>query len=126
MATPLKVPRPGGAAQALGELLHLHVSLVARGIHGRGLRGVEHVHARFPGQGRVPLQVPGIARQVLVGAELRRVDEEADHQPVAAGLAVLHQAQVPPVEKAHGGHQGDFQPWLAPLGGPGPASPWDR
>ena len=91
-----------------------------------GRRAIQHVHPGIIGQGRVPLQVPGISLQVLIGAELRGVDEEAHHQAVAGGLAVPHEAQVPPVEVAHGGHQGNLPPQARATRPPGPESPWDR
>ena len=105
------MPRPGGAAQALGELLHLHIRLVPRRIHGRGLGGVEHVDPGLPGQARVPVQVPGIAPQIFLGPELGGIDKEAHHQAVAAVLPYSIRLRCPRWKKPMVGTRTTFRPW---------------
>ena len=56
---------------------------------------------------RSPASSRGIAVEVLVRGELRRVDEDRHHRAPAARLGQPHQLQVAFVQRAHGRHQGD-------------------
>ena len=59
--------------------------------------------ARFLQEGQVPGQVPGVAGQVLPGAELGGVDKDAHGGGVVFTFGAADQGQVPLVEIAHGG-----------------------
>ena len=56
-----------------------------------------------------------IARVVLVGPELRRVDEDAGHDPVGVAARQLHQIMVARVQVAHRRHEADAAAFAAPL-----------
>src|SRR5258706_14803176 len=52
-------------------------------------------------------KVPRVAREILVGAELQRVDEDADDDSVSELPRAVHEAQMAFVEIAHGGNEAD-------------------
>src|SRR5258706_14862436 len=52
-------------------------------------------------------KVPRVAREILVGAELQRVDEDADDDSVSELPRAVHEAQMTFVEVAHGGNEAD-------------------
>ena len=54
---------------------------------------------------KVFLEGPGVARQVLVGAELRRIDEDRDDDQSSLGPAPLDQPGVPLVKCPHRRHE---------------------
>src|SRR5690606_15621610 len=57
----------------------------------------------------VGLQGARIAVEVLVGAELQPVDEDAGHDGAAMLARQFHQSQMPRMQVAHGGHERDMQ-----------------
>ena len=63
--------------------------------------GEDEVDARLAGQAQVALLVARVAVEVLVRAELGRVDEEAHHDDVALGAGGAQQRDVALVEEAH-------------------------
>ncbi len=72
---------------------------------GRG--GIEQIAAHRGEQLGVPGLIPGIGRKVLPRRELGRIDEDAGHGPLGALAGAAHQRQVPLMQGAHGGDQGD-------------------
>jgi hypothetical protein len=46
-----------------------------------------------------------VAVEILVGSELGRIDEDADHGDVAAGDALTDQRAMALMQKSHGGHE---------------------
>ena len=95
-----------------------HPHLRAGRVHGGDLGREQQVHAAPGGGGAVGLQIARVASQVLGGTELERIDEEAHHHPVGPAASLVHQGEMPLVQGAHGGDQGD------PLaGGAPPADP---
>ena len=80
-------------------------------------RRVDEVGPGLGGQAQVALLVARVALEVLAGAELGRVDEEAHHDHVALGAGGAQQREVALVQVAHRRHQADR---AARRGGPGP------
>ena len=73
-----------------------------------GLRRQEHgVGARLPQQPEVGVEVAGVALQVLLGAELQRIEEDRDQRAVGFGAGTAQQRQVAVVQRAHGGDESD-------------------
>src|SRR5256885_11515750 len=58
-----------------GPRVHPHQRL--RGIHRRRVRYKETIHAALGGESAIALQVARVLRQILRGAELERVHEDA-------------------------------------------------
>jgi hypothetical protein len=100
-----EVIRPGAAAEETAQPGDLDVGGVPLRVHLLDGRQEQHVDVDAPGHLLVRVDVAGIATQVLVGRELRRVDEHADHDLVAIVAGGPHQAEVPLVERAHRGDQ---------------------
>ena len=115
---PVEMARPGGTAQDIGKTRDRNsggepvgVDLVRRGC-------VEKVHPRRAGECGIGGLVPGIGGEILIGAELRGVDEEADDHPVVCLSRGRHERPMALVQGTHGRHQGDGLPGLAPVGHP--------
>ena len=70
-------------------------------------------------QSSVAIEVARIGAEVFIGTELRGVDENGDHKPIASLPAVPHETEVPLVQKSHRRNEGDAAPVtalrLAPL-----------
>lgn len=106
----------GDEAAVAGRLLR---GRHARGVHlgGRGVEDGADAAEVGPVAGQFAVQlgelahvgVPGgrVGRQVLAGAELRRVDEEGDDDVVGAPGRGADQREVAGVQGAHGRHQRD-------------------
>ena len=60
-------------------------------------------------------QGAGVAFEVLPGGELQGVDEDRNHQAIAALPRLAHQLQMAIMQVAHGRHQPDILTGLAPL-----------
>ena len=116
-ADPPEMDGPALAAEAFRQFRHLHPGGVVRRVHGTRLGHEEHVRAVAFGNGGVALGVAGVGFQILAGAELRGIHEQADHQTLGQSARVDHQVFMPGVVIAHGGNQGD----ILALGVPGPA-----
>ena len=78
-----------------------------RRVHRRPLRGEQAVHAPGVCQSPIAVQVAGVATEVLLGPELQRVDENAQHHAVGQLPGAVHEAQVPFMEEAHRGDEPD-------------------
>ena len=107
VATPTKWPGRTLAAQALATARAPRRSVWKPG--GYMAAGVGHEGDVDAGRGRlgqVALEVARVLGEILLGAELGRVDEDRQHQAVAAAPALLHQRDVAGVQGAHGGHEG--------------------
>ena len=101
-------PAPRGVAvEDLGQALDLDRGREAVGVDLLDRGRVDEVDAGLGGEPRVALLVARVALEVLAGAELGRVDEEAhdDHVALLAGGA--QQREVPVVQEAHRRHQAD-------------------
>ncbi len=111
---------PEVAFESLGRaarrrIAHRYPGDEALGIHFGGRRG-EHQGAAGPGQqGGVLGLAPRIGPQILVGGELRGVDEDAGHHLVGATCGLLNQRQVPIVQRPHCGHEAHGEALTAPV-----------
>ena len=77
------------------------------GVHFGGARGVDQIDAQVCELLTVARHVAGIALEVLAGAELGGIDEDADDRAPAAPARCLDQRQLTGMKAAHGGEQGD-------------------
>jgi hypothetical protein len=59
------------------------------------------------GQRAVSFKGARIAGEILIGSELRGVDEDADSDPSARSRRCPNQGRMPRVQSAHGGDQAD-------------------
>jgi hypothetical protein len=78
---------------------------LAGGVQVCKLGRPHHVRPMRAAQVDVGFERARIARQVLGRAELRRVDEYADHDRVALGARRVDEGGVPRVQGAQGRHQ---------------------
>ena len=122
---PREVLGPRRALEAAARAVHRD----GRGEPGRvdlvGAGGEEERDAALARQGEVALLVAGIARQVLAGRELGRVDEERHHDGVAVARGEVDEGEVTLVERPHRGDECDASP-VGAQGGDGAAQIDDR
>ena len=109
-----EVARAEDAAQACGEFLYLDEGRKIRRVEFDGLGVEDRINAALIEQIQVALHIAGIDCQVFPGAELQRVDEDANDGAVAMGQAVVDQAEMSLVQKSHRRHQADAQALAAP------------
>src|SRR5579885_2594887 len=89
-------------------------SLRAVGIYLDNVRHEHQVAARVGQHSGVLRWRARIMREVLVGTELHRIDEDAGDKTIPVAARQLDQAYVPGVEIAHGGDEGDAPSLAAP------------
>src|SRR5256885_14342354 len=82
-----------------GPRVHPHQRL--RGIHRRRVRYKETIHAALGGESAIALQVARVLRQILRGAELERVHEDAQHHAIGSLFRPIHELQVAFVQESH-------------------------
>ena len=102
-----KMPRPYGPAKLAGDCRRFDLDGLRLGVEF-GIGGRKH-HVG-PGCGEfveIGLQSTRIAGQIFVGAELQRVDENAHHYALAQLPRLFDQRDMPGVQVAHGGDEGD-------------------
>ena len=97
--------RPGRTTKAGTEAANAYAGDGAGRIHLFAGRHEGEVHARGGQLREVFLLCPGVGIEILAGAELRRVDEDADHRAVTHGKRCIDQRHVASVQRTHGGHQ---------------------
>src|SRR5437763_1970458 len=99
------------AARALHTVGYLgHVDRRQHGaarVHLLHWRSEDHRCAFGLGHGDVAVEIAGISRQVLVGAELQRIHEHGDRGDVALSSRAANQRGVPLVQIPHRRHQTD-------------------
>ena len=83
VATPRKCPGRDAPSRRLADAFHLDEGVAPRRIHLLGLRSEDQRDAFGLQQRAVLLKGAWIFREVLVGAELRRVDEDGRRDHVA-------------------------------------------
>src|SRR3990170_8834765 len=110
-----KVAGPHSAAQRLTEFANLDSSLETLGINFFHCRMKQDIDAGVIEQLSIPCEVARVAGEIFLRRELRRVNEQRDHDPVPACLGVAHETQMALMKRAHRRHQGD-PPSLAPRG----------
>ncbi len=64
----------------------------------------------------IAIEAPRIGGKVLVRRELRRIDEDRDHDPARPPPAASHQGEVARVQRPHGRYQRDALVRTAELG----------
>ncbi len=101
------MPGTRGAAQGFGDPLGIDKGRVAGRIHICDRGGEDDIGAGLFGHRRVAAQIARVGVVILAGAELGRVDENREHEQIAARAPGAQQRQVSFVEKAHGRHEGD-------------------
>src|SRR3972149_4117639 len=75
------------------------------GVHRPGPGCEDHAHSLGGGYSKVPLKVPRIGPKILSRAELCRVHEDAQDYDGAGPLCYPYELDMPPVQKAHRGHE---------------------
>ena len=93
---------PRRAVERLGDAGDGHRGGETRRIHFLDGGGEQQVAAGAGEQFGVARLAAGIGLEILVRAELRGVDEDADHDAVGMQARQLHQRQVALVQRAHG------------------------
>ncbi|EVT88823.1 hypothetical protein Z046_26780 [Pseudomonas aeruginosa VRFPA09] len=98
-----------GAAKAFGDAGNMDAGLPvhAVGVHFLDGRGEQQVAAGFEQAFLVGCEGSRVFVEVFAGAELQRVDEDADDHEVGAFAGFLYQRGMAGVEVAHGRHEAD-------------------
>ena len=111
-----EMPRPRRAAERLRDALFIHPRGEIRRVHLRGLRVEDQIDplalAEFP----IGFERPGIAGEILLRPELRRVHKDAGHYRAAFARQLprpLQKGCMAAVKRAHGGNQYDRM-WSLP------------
>jgi len=111
-----EMPGPGPAAEPVLEVPDFHIRFIPGREHRLRLRAKDDIDP-FPFQeSGIPVEIPGIGPEILLRAELDRVDEDADDGDVRPHPALPDEAQMPLVKKPHGRDQSDLRPAGAGLG----------
>ena len=103
-----EVSGPVLAFEQSRKLFDLYPGLVARGIELLRRGSEQQVDTFLLGHARIALLVAWVAPEILAGAELRRVDEEADDDDLVLCPGGAEERQVPLVERAHRGNEADL------------------
>jgi hypothetical protein len=98
----------------LGEAGDAHGRGMARRIHLRDIRREQEIGTRRFQPRAIGRLVARIGGEILVGAELCRIDEERDDDAPAIGLGLSHERQMTVMQGAHGWHQADAVAGAAP------------
>ena len=104
---PAEMSRSGTAAQLLGKALDAHIGGIAFGIHLGVIRRKDAFHPHIGSQFHVAFKITRILVEVLVHAELGRIDKDADDEMITGAAAHHHQVQMTAVQVTHGGHEGN-------------------
>ncbi len=112
-----EVSGPVGAAEALGHRAGIHSDPgLTVGIDDPRVPGREdQVHPPLPGLLHVPLQIPGIGDEVLVGPELGGIHEDREDRRPGSLPGQINEGKVSLVQVSHGGHQGHVASGAAKL-----------
>src|SRR4029453_16808750 len=102
-----EVTWPKPAAQSVREALHGHRAQRLDGVHLVHGRREHEVDTELVADLEVRVQRARIALEVIFAIELKRVDEDADNDGVAALARSLNQPSVTPMQRAHGRHEPD-------------------
>ncbi len=102
-----EVTRTPLAFERSRHIVDVHVSLESGGIHAPWRRKIYGGHPFFAQQPEVPFLVPGVALEILAGAELSRVHEDRRHGLFILGAGASDQREVTFVKKPHGRHQAE-------------------
>src|SRR5258708_15296082 len=111
------MPGPGLTLKRQRHGAGAHPGIRAERVHLGHRRVEEDVHAGGLEPATIFVEGARIARQILAGAELQRVDEDAGDDPVARPSSRRDQAEVAGMKGSHGWNEAHANPLPAP--GPG-------
>src|SRR5919204_1186818 len=86
--------------------MNLHYRSI-RGIHVLFCWSEQKVYAPLLGECRVVIQSAWITREVLRGTELQWIDEDAHYDDLTNAARLVHQLEMPLVQRAHRRHKRD-------------------
>src|SRR5271156_4998709 len=104
---PAEMARAMRAAQTIRDVARVDRRLRVRRVHCSRLRREDDVDRHRLEHRAVALEVARIAREVLAGSKLGRIDEYRRDQDRRLATAFAHQRQMAVVQKAHRRHQRD-------------------
>src|SRR3989449_8322133 len=91
----------------------------------RGRLGHEQtIHLALGGEPAIVRETARVALEILLRAELQRIDEDAQHHAIGMIPGAVHEAQVALVERAHRGDEPDATAFRALGARPGAHLPW--
>src|SRR5207244_9002489 len=82
------------------------------------------IHLALGGEPAVVRETARVALEILLRAELQRIDEDAQHHAIGMIPGAVHEAQVALVERAHRGDEPDAAAFRALGARPGAHLPW--
>src|SRR2546426_4772358 len=94
-----EMPRAGCALERVGHGPRVHPHQRLRGVHRRRVRYKETIYAALGGESAIALQVAGVVRQILRGAELERVHEDAQHHAIGPLFRAMLSIFVNPLDR---------------------------
>ena len=106
-ANAAEVARSARSTHCFGEVIDFHERLEAGSVHLVRRRCEDHIHTHLPACFRIGIERLWVRIEILVGAELRRVDEDADDDEIARGPRGFDQRQMPRVQSSHRRHEAD-------------------
>jgi hypothetical protein len=105
--------RSGQTAEVVGDVFDRNVGLIIGRVHFRSGRIKDHINTDTLSHSTVPLKIPWIFLKILIGAELGRVDVDADDKTVTPFPAFPHEIEMPFMEVPHGGNKGYDLPLIS-------------
>ena len=111
-----EVAGPRRPAQHVLKASHLDEGAETGRVHHLGRRVEDERHPLGRTHGEVVLEGPRVTGEILLGAELRRVDEYGHRHELSLRTGGADQAGVPLVQRAHRRHQADAPAGPAGLG----------
>jgi hypothetical protein len=105
----VEVPRPAAPAERVGEVGHPdhRVRGEAFRVHLVAVRREQVLHALGEELFAISRERPRIGVEILAGAELQRIDENADDDHIGKLASAADEFEVARMEIAHRGHEGD-------------------
>jgi len=100
------MPRPRIAFKTLGRAGHFNHAGAARRIHGFNRGQPDQIAAGGAKLRKITILITRIARQIIIGVELQRIDEDGSRDRIRpSGARRRQQGNMPIMQRAHGGHQ---------------------
>jgi len=87
-------------------------------VHCPGIRNEDHIGAFCPADSLITTQVTRVFQEVFRGTELSGIDEDAHDNGITAEACSPDERTVPGVQRAHGGHETDRDPFTMELPAP--------
>lgn len=101
------MPRPNRAFQLAAEFRHVNDGCHWTRIHLRDFGREKNVDASFLQKRAVAGEVARIAGQILIGAELQRIDKDGNHRHVVFRLRRGNQREMTDMEETHRRYEAD-------------------